>query len=327
METEIDIDDPIELQCPFGGILVAKIIEASAYSRSREIISAGFSYNDYFGRFREISYSALRMLERRSLEELRDSARQIREMADGYIDQYIEQETYAYILRLSEHSGWELNYLPEGSRGTFSEVEELIENWQSDWGRNDLPNREDCTTLEALIENHSCDKNELIRFGLVEPDEYEFFAVLALMTACDAVRSNQTNVAHEKIAISDEIIVSGRVMMQAMDALAWAEKIKLIKDINKITASGQSEILEAAIASRVSERASKAARKLHSKKNGARDFVASEWKIHCGSYEQNKSAFCRDYVRRVLNEHGVSITEKTMREVWLNGTPAASKQA
>ena len=50
-------------------------------------------------------------------------------------------------------------------------------------------------------------------------------------------------------------------------------------------------------------------------------FVSSEWAAHKADYTNNKSAFARDYVRRVLREYDVSITEKQMREVWLKGTP------
>ena len=49
----------------------------------------------------------------------------------------------------------------------------------------------------------------------------------------------------------------------------------------------------------------------------ARHFVTSEWDKHKTEYKQNKSAFARDYVRRVLREYEIQVTEKTIREVWL----------
>lgn len=58
----------------------------------------------------------------------------------------------------------------------------------------------------------------------------------------------------------------------------------------------------------------------------AKEFVQHEWLQHSEAYEGNKSAFARDYVRRVKNELDVTVTEKTLREVWLR-TPVASKQA
>ena len=59
----------------------------------------------------------------------------------------------------------------------------------------------------------------------------------------------------------------------------------------------------------------------------ARTWVVSEWAAHHGSYEGNKTVFAKHYARRVKMEHGVEITEKTIREVWLRNTPFASKRA
>jgi hypothetical protein len=56
-------------------------------------------------------------------------------------------------------------------------------------------------------------------------------------------------------------------------------------------------------------------------------FVADEWKKHRDAYAGNKSEFCRHYVKRVLNEHHIAVTEKQMREVWLKDTPVASTPA
>ncbi|MGB7480970.1 MAG: hypothetical protein WA924_11620 [Burkholderiaceae bacterium] len=73
--------------------------------------------------------------------------------------------------------------------------------------------------------------------------------------------------------------------------------------------------------------ARKNAFKGHAKNTKARDFVRHEWTEHKAAYQGNKSAFSRDYVRRVKHEFDVDITEKQMREVWLANTPLASKQA
>lgn len=61
--------------------------------------------------------------------------------------------------------------------------------------------------------------------------------------------------------------------------------------------------------------------------NRARQFVAAEWLTHQAAYGNNKSAFARDYSRRVKNELDVSVTEKTIREVWLADTPTAGRPA
>ena len=57
-----------------------------------------------------------------------------------------------------------------------------------------------------------------------------------------------------------------------------------------------------------------------------KEFVINEWHLHKLEYKNNKSAFTRDYIRRVKNEFLVDVTDKTMREVWLTDTPAASKR-
>jgi hypothetical protein len=65
----------------------------------------------------------------------------------------------------------------------------------------------------------------------------------------------------------------------------------------------------------------------HAPRRAAFEWVIAEWVAHSAAYEGNKSAFARDYSRRVKLEHGISITEKQMREVWLRDTPSASTPA
>lgn len=64
----------------------------------------------------------------------------------------------------------------------------------------------------------------------------------------------------------------------------------------------------------------------HAPHRKAREFVRAEWGLHRSNYDDNKSAFARDYVRRVWNEMSVSVTEKQLREVWLRDAHSASKQ-
>lgn len=72
------------------------------------------------------------------------------------------------------------------------------------------------------------------------------------------------------------------------------------------------------------EFARKAAFARHKENRKAKTFVENEWNHHRVAYEGNKSAFTRDYVKRVFNEFNVRITEKQMREVWLKDAPPAS---
>lgn len=67
--------------------------------------------------------------------------------------------------------------------------------------------------------------------------------------------------------------------------------------------------------------ARKSANHRHTKTRDAKAFVIGEWQTHRAAYRHNKSAFARDYVRRLKNEFEVAITEKQMREVWLRDTP------
>lgn len=74
-------------------------------------------------------------------------------------------------------------------------------------------------------------------------------------------------------------------------------------------------------------RARKAANSRHKGSREARNFVRTEWAAHRTDYQGNKSAFARDYAKRVWNELNIRVTEKTVRESWLADTPSASKTA
>lgn len=63
--------------------------------------------------------------------------------------------------------------------------------------------------------------------------------------------------------------------------------------------------------------ASDRASKRHERSGEARAWVIKEWKAHAASYGRNKSAFARDYARRVWNELQVKVTDRTIREDWL----------
>jgi hypothetical protein len=65
----------------------------------------------------------------------------------------------------------------------------------------------------------------------------------------------------------------------------------------------------------------------HAGRRAAMEFVVAEWEKYRDDYSGNKTAFTRDYVKRVFREHSVTVTEKQMREVWLKDTPSASTPA
>lgn len=60
--------------------------------------------------------------------------------------------------------------------------------------------------------------------------------------------------------------------------------------------------ISAAKQSAISERASEHAGKRHQKTNAARKWIVTEWQMYRLQYGGNKSAFARDYVRRLRNE-------------------------
>ena len=84
------------------------------------------------------------------------------------------------------------------------------------------------------------------------------------------------------------------------------------------------EALISIFSDEASDSASARTIKGHSKRYPAIDFVKAEWAKHRLAYQGNKSEFARIYSRRVLNEHGVKVTDKQIREVWLKNPPVAS---
>jgi hypothetical protein len=73
--------------------------------------------------------------------------------------------------------------------------------------------------------------------------------------------------------------------------------------------------------------AKRASSERHKKNRIAKKFVADEWQEHRNAYKNNKSDFSRHYVRILIKDHDVTITEKQLREEWLKDSPSASKPA
>jgi hypothetical protein len=82
--------------------------------------------------------------------------------------------------------------------------------------------------------------------------------------------------------------------------------------------------IDVAVKTALSDRARSGGRAKNKQSNLARDFVAREWASHRSAYDGNKSEFARHYAGRVKNEFDVTITVKTISEVWLSDSPAAS---
>lgn len=110
----------------------------------------------------------------------------------------------------------------------------------------------------------------------------------------------------------DEVSASSIEIADFMRALTWQRK--------------EGQAIEIAVKSAIKRRAQSGGHAKYKRQAEAKDFVQREWEAHKGAYGGNKSAFARDYVRRVHNELDVQVTEKTLREVWLS-TPPTSKPA
>ena len=318
---------------PFWGLL--KVVEKPSYPRGGLVeISYTLQYpkNDFFNKFWSVGMQALALLKRRNIKEIGSAAAEIHSEIFDYTDQYIEQETESYVQRIASDGGWELGYLPEGSRGTEDEIRYLLNNWSGEWDdRPDLPSRDEINDLDALadcLQFDNFNEADLIHFGLVEPEEHEFYAVLTLMIICESFHSNSFSESANHYQFEptvSQVKAIGIATIQAVEAFAYADKIQVNEKIKRAIASAQPGMLIAALEAQNSDRASKAAKKRHAKNDAARNFVISEWQKNFAGYDGNKTAFTRHYVRRVLNEFNIRVTEKTMREVWLKNTLSASK--
>jgi hypothetical protein len=135
--------------------------------------------------------------------------------------------------------------------------------------------------------------------------------ICALAAVCILARIDDAAIA---VALDDpdEISACSIEIADFKRALSWKES--------------QGHAVEIAVRSAITQRAQSGGRAKYKEHTKAKEFVQKEWEAHRDEYEGNKSAFARDYVRRVLNELNVKVTEKTLREVWLS-TPTTSKPA
>ena len=64
--------------------------------------------------------------------------------------------------------------------------------------------------------------------------------------------------------------------------------------------------------------------KKYEKHVAPREFTQSQWQLHRDEYAGNKSEFARIYSRRLKQEFGLNVTDRTIREVWLSDSQSAS---
>lgn len=333
-ETDIEIinsDEPKEPCWPFWGNLKSQ--GKSAYDKhgwNHSIITTGVLQADIFDRFYRVGSNALRMLKHRSITEMRLSAEEIQAAISEWFEQYIEAETEERVQRIAKNGGWELGYLPVDSRGTVEEIRHLLTNWSNDWERLKLPSRDDFDDLFALsecVEDYRLEKNELVYLGFCEPEIHEIFALLAVMLICEAVNSHMK--ASQNFNSLHRVKSLALATIEAVEALAYAEKLQLEEKVRNSISQKQPEILEKELSKITSARAKNAANFRFQKNNEARAWVQSEWQLHKDGYQGNKSEFSRAYTLLVrnkftnINGDPLSITDKTIREIWLRDTPNA----
>lgn len=169
-----------------------------------------------------------------------------------------------------------------------------------------------------------------VEWGPTDPEEpsscpVKCAAVLALMFVADCIETLEC--PEEELGIADGGPIAARLIPAANNAfnaalalglaLKYERHIEFTKDMEVET--------EERLADFNRERARRAALRKHGPTKSAKAFVLHEWTQHRAAYNGNKSAFARDYVRRLRNEQGVVVTEKQLREVWLKDTQSASK--
>ncbi|WP_454903343.1 hypothetical protein [Variovorax gossypii] len=118
-------------------------------------------------------------------------------------------------------------------------------------------------------------------------------------------------------AVISEFLDGNGLIENVVDILALRDRLQLPKSMESTLNFAKQQARR--------EQATRAVAARHAPGKRARTFVQHEWSTHQNAYNANKSAFARDYVRRVKHEFGVDITEKQLREVWLKDPPPTGK--
>jgi|GEM_PF-4071102 len=249
---------------------------------------------------------------------------------------HIENDLNEQVARIIENGSWELRYLPEGGQATPKAVRTLLENWPDDADEKpDLATDDDLTDADAFRMSVDCG---MFPYG----DEWQASspavgaAVLALGMIAECVHTLRC--PEDDLGVADEGPIAARFISAANSALEaalalglakefeFAEEIEVWADIH----SYQEKRLKEQESKFSKDRARKAALKRHSSTTAAKQYVQSEWLIHGHAYSFNKSEFARTYVmlvnQKFCDRRGdpVNVTTKTVSEVWLRDTPAAS---
>jgi hypothetical protein len=329
--------EPGEPCWPFWGLLEAVTVPPTLrLSLGQSGIRFKKIPSDFFARSEPIGRQALRLLQRRTIGELRVAATEIRAAIAHAVVESTDIAIYDLITRPCINGGAQLHIELDDAPLTAREISDLLESWATKWDDpTGLPNRDGLSDLDALRWFGRRQYGEKLWYGLIEPDESEIYAVLALMLICAAVHVSQLykdcSVPNPADPTVWQLKVFGWATINAVEAIAYAERLESEQEIRQDHDRKQETSLDDALSQKTSERAIHAATKRHAPSNAARDWVRQEWALHHDSYSGNKSEFSRTYVARVKNEFQDSkgdpliVTEKTIRDVWLKSPPAAGK--
>lgn len=289
---------------------------------------------DYFGGLESVARDGVKILCDRTPIELTAAAKLIQEAIDEQQAWYVEDELEQRVQDLVEHGGWELKYLREGALGTEDEIRDLLKYWSAAMDEpSGLPGPEDLASIDALRE---CigdvwkQDGDVICVGPYRLKHIEVLALVSLMLICQAVHtaSNTDKLHHSQ---SHDLIVIGKATVEVLQIYRLIELLRLEAEIKAAKVAETPEVLAAAISKVMTERAASAANKRHKPMNNARRWVEAEWRLHRDEYKNNKSDFSRTYVKQVLQKFEdskgdpLSISEKTIKEVWLKDNPDAGK--
>jgi hypothetical protein len=192
-----------------------------------------------FSAIRTIKWRADQILKhrKRTPEQIDCAALAIRTLIDEYKEHRISEEFEQHVRRLYEHGGWELDFLENFEferQPTLQEIKQLIENWPS-WAddKPDFLQAEDISDLDSLIDI-SCAGYRFDDIpGFPGSDEFECYAVLALMKLEDAARVLYVSEKRPDSGIAIPLvqypltvqatIAAGDMIVEAMEILSHAE--------------------------------------------------------------------------------------------------------
>ena len=191
-----------------------------------------------------------------------------------------------------------------------------MDNWSSEWGNaSGLPRRDDLSDLEALSDClgwNEYDEKELIHFGLVEPQEHEFYAVLTLMITCNAIHSNPFP-THPNSESLFQVMAIGHGTINAIDAITHADRIQFEGKIRKAVAAEQPAILAEELNKRINDREIESKKKLSDagvKGSEIRHAVSKELKDWALMEGKKLKGLPTDKARELMKRLPLHIAEK-----------------